>query len=699
MRPIVLILLFALLVISQINTIVDSDIWCHLKTGEHILKNFNLPSPAAFGGEASARFSLRRSEEKDSAGVNSWSFNIPQIDIFSYTLENQSWIHQDWLSEVLFYLVFVNFGWIGLNIFKALIISLSFLILLLISSKGERIVYPIIFIILSILAFGYRSSVRPEMFSYLFLCVFLYVLEKGKYFYILPFLQVIWSNLHGYSILGPILIFIYCIDEFISCNRAKAKRLTLVFVGVSLACFITPYFYKGILYPMEIMYQAFSGKRLFIDTISELTMPIKSNFNKYIFFWVLAVLSSGTFFINLKKGKIKHVFVFAGSFMAFYIAVRYMPIFIFLAMLLAAKNLNEAGLTKRIPEKKCYPVLILAVCCLIYFFASDRYYMFIKQFPLKKTGSEFSKLLAPFGACDFLEKKSIKGRIFNTLDFGSYIGYRFYPEKRSFIDGRLGMYKEDFYNTYRRIQNYPKEWEIIQKKYNFHIALIRHLFSGTERLLKYLYNTKEWALVYYDESSAVFLHDTPENRAAIERFKIDFSKKKTDKSGVVLSTAVFFEKIGEQKSAEEAYCRLLELRPEFLEAGNNLAVIYINSGRLDEAFEIINKFLKHYPESAELYCNKGLAYLRMGKKEEGLVMLEKSAGLDPYLRQASYMLGLAYLEKGDTEKAIKQFVKYLTLDPYSAAGHRILGDIYRQKGLSKKAAAEYNEANALEGNT
>ena len=125
-------------------------------------------------------------------------------------------------------------------------------------------------------------------------------------------------------------------------------------------------------------------------------------------------------------------------------------------------------------------------------------------------------------------------------------------------------------------------------------------------IIKYLYNSKEWALVYYDQSSAVFLHDIPENKEAIEKFRIDFSKKKIEKSDEVLSIAGFFEKIGEQKSAEQVYSRLLELRPELLEAGNNLAVIYISSGRFDEALEIINKFLKYYPKSAELYCNKGM---------------------------------------------------------------------------------------------
>ncbi len=665
MRPLVLILLFALLVISQINTVVDTDLWCHFKTGEHIVKNFD----------------------------------IPRTDIFSYTAENQPWIHYDWLSEVFLYLVFIGFGWLGLNILKALIISASFFILFLISSKRKRTLYPIIFIILSILAFNYRSFARPEMFSYLLLSVFLYILEgeKEKFFYILPFLQIAWANIHGYFILGPILIFIYCVDKFISGDRERAKRLALVFIGVCLACLITPYFYKGILYTPEVIYQAFSGKRLFINTISELTMPIKSNFNSYVFFWILAILSSLTFIINLKNARIRHILIFAAAFIASYTAVRYMPIFIFAAMLLAAKNLNEADLTKGLPEKRFYPVLILIICSVMYFFASDRYYVFIKQFPLKKTESKFSKVLAPFGACDFLEKNNIKGRIFNTLDFGSYIGYRFYPERRSFIDGRVGMYKESFYDTYRRIQNYPQEWDAVQKEYNFHIALIRHLFSGTERLLKYLYNNKEWALVYYDENSVIFLNNTPDNKDAIERFRIDFSKKKILKSDETLNIAGFFEKIGAVKLAEEIYIRLLERGPKFLQAGNNLAALYIGSGSYDKALDIIDKFLKYYPGSAELYCNKGTAYLRMNRKEEGLLMLEKSARLNPYLRQASYMLGLVYLERGDTEKAIRQFVKYLDLDPYNAGAHKILGDIYKQKGLLKNAASEYNEADKLEG--
>jgi len=664
MRFLVLILLFTLLVVSQINTIVDSDLWCHFKTGEYIIKNFN----------------------------------VPQVDIFSYTLENKPWIDHEWLSQVLFYAVFAKFSWLGINFLKAVVISLCFLVLLFfIISKYKKSIYAIFFILISVFAFGYRSFARPEIFSYLLLCLFFYILEYERKVYILPFLQILWVNLHGYFILGPILIFLYLLGELISGESAKAKRLCVLFAITCLACLINPYFYKGAFYPIKILAGVFAEQKLYLQNIHELMMPVSAGLGRYAFFWILAILSSATFLVNLKKARVQHALIFLGSFMASYAAIRNMPIFIFMAMPLSAINLNEAKLTKGIIEKKYYTLSALVILSAVYFFISDKYYIFTKQSSFRKTESKMTELLTPSKACDFLENNHIEGRMLNSIDFGHYISYRFYPEKRVFIDARTELYSYDFYRSYQRAQNYPGDWQALQRKYNFNIAFLRHLFSGTERLLKYLYNNKEWALVYYDEDSAIFLRDAPDNKKAVEKFRIDFSKKKIEKPDETLSIAGFFEKIGEQKLAEEDYLKLLELKPDFLEAGNNLAVIYINTGRIDEALNVINKFLKYHPESAELYCNKGTIYLRMGKKEEGLLMLERSAKLSPYLRQASYMLGLVYFEKGDTDKAMKQFVKYLTLDPYNIGGHRILGDIYRQKGFLKKAEAEYDEADKLEG--
>ncbi len=663
MRSLVLILLFALLAISQINTITDADLFCHFKTGEYILKNFN----------------------------------IPHIDIFSYTLENQPWIDHSWLFQVLTYLIFAKFGWLGVNILKAIVISLCFFILLLLLySKYKKVTYSVFFTLLAVLAFGYRSFPRPEMFSCLLLCLFFYILEDERRSYLLPILQIIWVNMHGYFILGPILVFLYCIGELISGDKDKAKKLGVVFLITSLACFVNPYFYKGAFYPIKVSIDAFMSHKDYNQDIYELMMPGNSSFRNFVFFWVLAILSSITFLINLKKAKMQHALIFLGSFVAGYLAIRNMPVFIFLAMPLAVINLNEAKLTKDIVEKKYYTFFILIISAVIYFFISNKYYIFIKQFS-RKTESKISGIIMPSNACDFLENNHLKGRIFNNINYGHYIAYRFYPEKRTFIDARTELYGGSFYKLYAMAQNYPGEWERIRNKYNFDIAFLRHLSSRSEGLIRYLYSKKEWALAYYDDSSAIFLYNSPENKEAIAGLRIDLSKKEISKQDENINIGAFFEKIGEPRLAEEVYVKLLESNPKFLQAGNNLAIIYMNTKRSNQALEVLDKFLKLYPGLAELYCNKGIAYLQTGREEEGFLMLEKSVNLDPYLRKASYMLGLIYLKRGDIEKATRQFIKCLNLDPYDARAHRILGDIYKQKGLLKKAAAEYNEADKLEG--
>jgi len=463
------------------------------------------------------------------------------------------------------------------------------------------------------------------------------------------------------------------------------------------ACFVNPYFYKGALYPLRIIMDTFTGQKVLMQNVHELMMPVRSNFAKFFFFWLFAILASATFVVNIKNARIKRTLIFTFAFLASYLAVRNIPIFIFFGVNAAGMNLNEARLTKNVPEKKCYIAAMLIICLLLYGFLSNKYYIVTNQSGLRKTESKFSRILMPQGACDFLEDNRIAGRMFNTLDFGPYIGYRFYPEKRIFIDTRTDLYKDEFYKLYRKSQNYPAEWRNVHKKYGFEIVLLRHIFSGTEKLLRYLHQHKDWRLVYYDGNSCVFLRDVPENSEWINRFEIDLSNKKLQAGDVDINIARFFEKIGEREFARKDYVELLEKEPKLLDAGNSLAAIYINTGRIEEGVRLIRDFLVFYPSSAELYANMGEAYLRLGKKEEALRLLERSARLNPYHRKAAYMLGLVYLERGDIDRAVRQFVKYSKLDPFNGGVHRMLGDIYTKKGLFKKAELEYNEAEALEG--
>jgi len=664
MRLFVFSLLLALLIISQLNTIIDIDLWWNLKTGEYILKNFS----------------------------------IPHKDIFSYTLQDSIWIDHEWLSQIIFYLIFSRFGWPGLNIFKAIIVALSFFMLLyFILNAYRRISFALFFILLGILGFNYRSVLRPELFSYLFFCIYLLVLEKNRYLYILPILQAIWVNLHGYFIAGILLIFIYLLGRLFYSEKREAKDLTIVLIAAGFVCFINPYFYKGALYPFEILIETFTKQRIYMGNIVELKMPIQASFWRYGFFWILAILSGLTFLVNLRKGRLQHILLFAISFVASYIANRNIPFFIYPAILFSSINLNERDLFGRRFERNFFSISPLIIAGLIYLFLSNKYYIFTNQYGLRKTESRFSEVWMPSGACDFLERNNIQGRMFNTSDFGPYIAYRFYPQRRIFIDTRTDFYKDGHYLDYKLAQIYPTVWKQICDRYDFSIVLLRHAFTGTERLIKYLYKSKDWVLVYYDRYACIFLKDEPENKVFIERFEIDLDRKVLLDSDIDINIAAFFDKIGKTGLSEQIYLRLLEKDPDFLAAGNNLASIYIDTGRYDEALKLLNKFLNNYPGSPQLYVNIGIVYWHLGDIERALEFFRKSLRLDPYLRKAVYMLGIVYLKKGDLEKAEKQFVKYTILDPYDPEGHRVLGDIYKEKGLLEKANLEYLKAARLEG--
>src|SRR3569832_1875088 len=70
----VYVFVFAFLLASR--PLSDGDFWWHLKTGEYIVKNLT----------------------------------IPRIDFYSFTVPGKHWVAHEWLSEVIFYLVYTRAG-------------------------------------------------------------------------------------------------------------------------------------------------------------------------------------------------------------------------------------------------------------------------------------------------------------------------------------------------------------------------------------------------------------------------------------------------------------------------------------------------------------------------------------------------------------------------------------------------------------
>ncbi len=69
---------------------------------------------------------------------------------------------------------------------------------------------------------------------------------------------------------------------------------------------------------------------------------------------------------------------------------------------------------------------------------------------------------------------------------------------------------------------------------------------------------------------------------------------------------------GEEGRAADHLRRAVELRPDFLEAHNNLGILLAGSGRLDEAIAQFRRALEIAPASAEVRRNLDLALARRG---------------------------------------------------------------------------------------
>ena len=88
----------------------------------------------------------------------------------------------------------------------------------------------------------------------------------------------------------------------------------------------------------------------------------------------------------------------------------------------------------------------------------------------------------PYNAVEFLATNSVKGNILVDMTYGSYVGYKLYPNNKIFMDGR---YEEVYF------PKYPTDIVLLQKNH-------------TENLSKYLVQ-KNWREIFSDENFVVLI--------------------------------------------------------------------------------------------------------------------------------------------------------------------------------------------------
>jgi tetratricopeptide (TPR) repeat protein len=150
---------------------------------------------------------------------------------------------------------------------------------------------------------------------------------------------------------------------------------------------------------------------------------------------------------------------------------------------------------------------------------------------------------------------------------------------------------------------------------------------------------------------------------AIARFTAAAAEK-PDCHDCYYNIGVSYSQKKDEKQAEAAWKKALEVKPDYAEAAGALATLYNNQKRFDEAAAMSAKAAAGGGAgSPDNIYNQGIILWNQGKIAEARVKFEEAIAADANYADAHYQLGMAQLNEGKLPEAVGSFETYLKLAP------------------------------------
>jgi tetratricopeptide (TPR) repeat protein len=120
---------------------------------------------------------------------------------------------------------------------------------------------------------------------------------------------------------------------------------------------------------------------------------------------------------------------------------------------------------------------------------------------------------------------------------------------------------------------------------------------------------------------------------------------------------------GQLADAERAFRQALRVKPHYAEALNNLGNALRDQRQLDEAIGAYREALQRKPDYAECHNNLGIALARMKRYDEAIVSYRRALALNPTFAEPQNNLGIVLAAVGHLDQAVDAFRWALDLKP------------------------------------
>lgn len=424
---------------------------------------------------------------------------IPKTDPFSWTVFGAPWVAHEWLFDLLIYKFYAAFGYYGIALFVliGLFLLLYFLWKLYIS-EDKNIVQTVILIFIVIFMVKPGIVARPQIFGYLFFVYFFYVLyHKKDLLWSLPFIAVIWANMHGSVVLGIAMVLLQLVYDTVSKSITNKTftldaKLLVVSILVPLFSLFNPYGAK-----------LWAASYLLIT--NELNMQIVEwqppDLGNPFWLFVYITIIFITVIISLNRKSITDNYSFyllsfylMGTFYKAITGLRYLPYLAICWGLFVLKLLpDELFSEKKWLDKKIVGVLALMMTIFIA--------LSIKSLPVSIEDA-IDKSVWPVEAVNYLEDR----RTYNDYYWGGFLIFKNIPV---FIDSRADIYWKgsDIFKDALDLGRFEKDPVDILNKYGIEQVII----PNNDKLDIFL-NRVGWIEIYRDETAVIYLkNDLPDN--------------------------------------------------------------------------------------------------------------------------------------------------------------------------------------------
>jgi tetratricopeptide (TPR) repeat protein len=229
----------------------NEDVWWHLRGGEWILQNGR----------------------------------PPQLDPFSFASADRPWIDLHWLFQVVLVLIYRAVGIPGIILLAAALATAAVLATFAARPRGAPLAAVGFLWLPALLLAADRFYVRPEMATLLFLGAYLAVLvrldDQPRLAWLLPLIQVLWVNMHGLFVLGPIVLGLWLAQRagqrLWQRDQGRPagwwRHVGGASAAVILACLVNPYGLEGALFPLELYGKVMQDDQPYKAYIQEFRTP------------------------------------------------------------------------------------------------------------------------------------------------------------------------------------------------------------------------------------------------------------------------------------------------------------------------------------------------------------------------------------------------------------------------------------------